>query len=148
MDELFKNAPEIIKAAATNPLALAALIILTLGVLGFVHFRKSSEMTRVVVFVLTGFALLVVFGLVLIGAIVEAELKQSVVDSDRSVPPVADVATAPPPPPATTTPVSNTLASTCVTESGSCPLVFPEQLPRGSICSCFSLWGEFRGVAQ
>lgn len=36
MGELFENAPELNKAAATNPLALAALMAPTLGVLAVI----------------------------------------------------------------------------------------------------------------
>lgn len=52
MDKLIQSAPEIIGQAAKSPLGIFALMILSLSVLGFVFFRRSSERTRTAIFVL------------------------------------------------------------------------------------------------
>ncbi len=52
MEQFFKYASEIIGAAASSPLGILALIILTLGVLAYFLFRQASEATRVLIFVL------------------------------------------------------------------------------------------------
>jgi len=150
MDELFRTSPEIIKAAATSPLALAALIVMTLGVISFIHFRSASEVTRVAVFVLTGLAVLIVFGIALVMALIRDEFPDS--RAETLVPPPhinIDPTPAPLPEPVAVPPEENQLASTCVTDSLSCPLVFPAQLPIGSNCSCYTLFGqEYPGTAQ
>ncbi len=52
MEKLFESAPAIIREAAKSPQGMFALIILVLAVLAFFFFHKSSERTRVVIFVL------------------------------------------------------------------------------------------------
>lgn len=52
MNDLVSNASNIISEAAKSPLGLFALMLLILGILGFVYFRKASEKTRVGIFLL------------------------------------------------------------------------------------------------
>lgn len=61
MKSFFDNVPEIIKAAASSPLGLFALMILALAFLAFFFFRKASERTRISIFVLM-FCGVIVFG--------------------------------------------------------------------------------------
>lgn len=155
MDELFKTSPEIIRAAATNPLALAALVVLTLGVLAFVHFRHSSELTRISIFVLTGLALLVLFALVLVGMVVDREFEDArQADNATTTQPVANTPSLPaqeqpiPQPVQPSLPVSTQMAANCVAGTLTCPLVLPAQLPKGTNCICYTLSGEvFEGTA-
>ncbi len=49
--ELIKHAAEIIKQAAESPLGIAALIIIIVSVIAILFFRKSSEKTRMVIFI-------------------------------------------------------------------------------------------------
>lgn len=150
MDELFKSAPEIIRAAATSPLALAALVVLTLGVLAYIHFRNASEFARAAVYVLTGFAFLILFGLVLINALIRDEFDSATIDPSPPLPvpvlrPVQqDIAPVP-----DIRPAGNQFASACVTGSLTCPLIIPAQLQKGASCACYTIFGEvFEGIAQ
>jgi hypothetical protein len=63
MNELFKNASEIIKAAASDPLALAAFIILVFAVLFFVYATQSKRdyQTTALFLMLMAFSILLIF---------------------------------------------------------------------------------------
>ncbi|MFZ1220201.1 MAG: SPOR domain-containing protein [Chthoniobacterales bacterium] len=51
-DEIFKNAPDIIKAASQTPLGILALMVPALSVLAAILFRDAPHRTRSVIFVL------------------------------------------------------------------------------------------------
>ncbi len=61
MEKVFKYAPDIIEQAAKSPLGLFALMIMAISILCFFFFRKSSERTRIGIFVLM-FVSVVSFG--------------------------------------------------------------------------------------
>lgn len=50
MESLAENAPDIIASAATNPLGLAALVIIVSGVIALYWFRKSADWLRLSIF--------------------------------------------------------------------------------------------------
>jgi hypothetical protein len=52
MDELFENMPEIISRSASSPLGILALMIIVLAILGFLLFRRASERSRILIFVM------------------------------------------------------------------------------------------------
>ena len=62
MAELVQHLPAIIEQAASSPLGIFALMIITLSVLGFFFFRTSSERTRVAMFIVM-FIGVVTFGI-------------------------------------------------------------------------------------
>ena len=51
-DEGIKSVPDIIKAAATSPLGIFALMIICLGVVGFTFFNKANEYIKLLIFFL------------------------------------------------------------------------------------------------
>ena len=158
MDELFRNAPDIIRSAATNPLALSALVVLTLGVLAFMHFRSASEVARVTVFILTGLALLIIIGLAFISTLLREEFasynqsqQQPTISASTEAPPAAAVTPAEEQAPAyIPEPTSDpALATSCVTPFLTCPFQQPF-LAKGEDCTCVGLDGllVWEGVAQ
>lgn len=150
MDEFFKNVPHIINAAASSPLALAALVILTIGFIAFFHFRKASEWVRISAFFLTGIGLLILFGMVLINSIIREEFSDD--DATNLASPVTEHVIQPQPasfPDESQNPSDEILVSNCVTDNGNCPLILPPQLPKGSPCTCYTIFGqELQGIAQ
>lgn len=50
MDTTIENAPSIIEAAAQSTLGILALLILTVGVIAYLFFQKSSDRVKVVIF--------------------------------------------------------------------------------------------------
>ena len=85
MDKLIQSAPEIIGQAAKSPLGIFALMILSLSVLGFVFFRRSSERTRTAVFVLM-FIGVAAFGYATFRTASATPLTSNVINSDKSLP--------------------------------------------------------------
>jgi hypothetical protein len=51
-EEIFKNAPDIIRAASQTPLGILALMVLALSVLAAILFRDAPHRTRSIIFVL------------------------------------------------------------------------------------------------
>ena len=51
-DEGIKSVPNIIKAAATSPLGIFALMIICLGILGFTFFSKANQYIKLLIFLL------------------------------------------------------------------------------------------------
>jgi len=70
MDALFENAPKIIEQAAKSPLGLFALMILVLAVLGYFFFKESSEITRLIIFIMM-FSGVCIFGFAIFRAVPE-----------------------------------------------------------------------------
>ena len=68
MGKLIDHAPEIIRAAAQSRLGVLALMVLVVGILGYVFFRRASEAAKASVFVL----ILVGVGLFAYAAVKEA----------------------------------------------------------------------------
>ncbi len=153
MDELFNNAPEIIRAAASSPLALAALVILTLGVLAFVHFKGSSELARVAVFTLTGIALLIILAVAAVSVAIREEITSARQELTRLPAP------APAELPADKLASAllalqrstgeSTLASTCVTPFMTCAFAIAH-IRKGEVCNCTMADGllAWEGVAN
>jgi hypothetical protein len=52
MDQIAKNLPEIIKASASSPLGILALMIIALAILAFYFFKAASEKARIMIFVI------------------------------------------------------------------------------------------------
>jgi hypothetical protein len=157
MDGLFKNAPDIIRAAATNTLSFAALIVLIIGTLAFIHFRHSSELARVTVFILTGIAFLITLVVIVISTIIQGEFdhaKREQLDS-----PTPQEIVQPTTPSHNNVPVrakpaaplspSSRFAKTCVTPWLKCSFEQPF-LQKGDPCTCRALEGLmlWEGVAE
>jgi hypothetical protein len=66
MDSVADNAPSIIEAAAQSTLGILALLILTVGVIAYLFFGKSSDRVKVVIFSMI-FVGMAGFGLVILG---------------------------------------------------------------------------------
>ncbi len=65
MDNALDNAPSVIEAAAQSPLGILALLILTVGVIAYLFFQKSSDRVKVVIFSMI-FVGMAGFGLVIL----------------------------------------------------------------------------------
>lgn len=103
MGELFKNAAAIIEAAAKNPLAIAALIILVCGVVSVILFRKEENAN----IRLVAFSLLFIGLIGLGGAILYAEhSKKSAQQNPTLTPTPATVLSSTPTPSPARTPKS------------------------------------------
>ncbi len=89
MNELLKNAPAIIEAAAKSLLGTLALMVLLLGVLAFTYFRTASERARLSIYILL-FSGVAAFGVAVIRATQAAPecysefLKSQLLGSDRA----------------------------------------------------------------
>jgi low affinity Fe/Cu permease len=94
MDEFFRSAPQIIEAAAKNPLGLTALVILSFSVLALLFFRDATELTRVVIYVLTGVAILTLVTVVFVMTTIQTELSDFRETLGPAKTPVSDSQTA------------------------------------------------------
>ena len=65
MDSLFKNMPEIISRSASSPLGILALMIIVLAILGFLLFRRASERSRILIFVMLLLGVAVLAGVIM-----------------------------------------------------------------------------------
>jgi hypothetical protein len=137
MNELFNNAPDIIRAAATNPLGLAALVALILGVFAYIHFRNTSELAKVAVFVLMGIALLILFLVSAVTHVVQSEFSEFNSDKKNLADEVANAKRL-----QKSTSSDPNLATICVTQEATCTFDKPF-LEKGSICNCGFLGGLF-----
>ena len=65
MDERFKNMPEIISHSASSPLGILALMIIGLAILGFLLFRRASELSRILIFLMLLLGVAVLVGVIM-----------------------------------------------------------------------------------
>lgn len=92
MDTAIESAPSIIEAAAQSTLGILALLILTVGVIAYLFFGKSSDRVKVVIFSMI-FVGMAGFGLVVLGESTEARTSQ--VERRDEPPPVREGEEAP-----------------------------------------------------
>jgi len=137
MNELFSNASDIIRAAAINPLSLAALVSLILGVLTYIHFRNTSELARVTAFVLMGIALIILFLLSAVTHVVQSEISEFNSAKKNLADEIANAKHF-----QKSTSSDSDLATICITQEATCTFEEPF-LEKGSICNCGFLGGLF-----
>ena len=80
--DIWQNAPQIIKEAATSPLGLLALMIIALAILAFFFFKDAGVPVPIAIFI-TSFAAVVVFAAKIAYKANEVALPNAVPSLDR-----------------------------------------------------------------